>query len=239
MGSRKFSSARVARGSRSRLPWKLAVTVTGFAVLAGCAQGHPAATGKTPGSIVPAAQSSPVVSLPVMSHPQNVFLDALAHGNLVFSGGCFFLMSPGSSEMDLVWPYRYHTGTGAPAIYNASGVLVARPGDKVLLGGGGESLADIIPGSIANTRCLAGAKTAWFISGVAVSSGTRTPLMAAAPSPVRLPRSGEQTLAKKHRPAGSGLESSSDPAACADQGARLLSQFCHASVSDDGSRSSK
>ena len=52
-------------------------------------------------------------------------------------------------------------------------------------------------------------------------------------------RTWEHAVPKTHRPVGPGSASSSDRPVCVDQAARPPSQFCHASVSVDGSRSSK
>ena len=43
------------------------------------------------------------------------------------------------------------------AAANPEGRLVARPGERVTLGGGEEPLARVRPGTIANMACLAGA----------------------------------------------------------------------------------
>ena len=49
----------------------------------------------------------------------------------------------------------------------------------------------------------------------------------------------EHAVPKRTGRSGPGPASSSDRLACGDQAARPPSQFCHASVSVDGSRSSK
>jgi hypothetical protein len=63
----------------------------------------------------------------------------------------------------LVWPYGYTARANPIGIYNPEGKLVARPGERVTLGGGEEPLARVRPGTIANMACLAGAKTAVLI----------------------------------------------------------------------------
>jgi len=102
-----------------------------------------------------------------MTYVQHASLAAMATGRLVLSGGCFYLASLYTARREaLVWPYKFSARTSPAGIYDASGRLVARPGEKVNFGGGNVVLAYVAPGTITNTRCLAGARTAWFISGI-------------------------------------------------------------------------
>jgi hypothetical protein len=102
-----------------------------------------------------------------MAHVQHAFLAAMAAGRLELSRGCFYLASRyNARRISLVWPYKFSSRTSPAGIYDASHRLVARPGEKVTLGGGYEVLAHVAAGTITNTRCLADARTAWFISGV-------------------------------------------------------------------------
>jgi hypothetical protein len=102
-----------------------------------------------------------------MTYVQHASLAALATGRLVLSGGCFYLASLYTAKREsLVWPYKFSSRTSPAGVYDANGRLVASPGEKVEVGGGSAVLAHVAPGAITNTKCLAGARTAWFISGV-------------------------------------------------------------------------
>lgn len=142
-----------------------------LAALAGCAQSSGTSAGKAQdGTSAPptASQSpSPTTGLPSMTRAQSAFLASITSGDLVLSGGCFYLASTGSTKLiRLVWPYRFTSRTEPVGIYDGHGTLVARPGDELALGGGPEILAQIAPGTITNTQCLTGTKTAWFIASV-------------------------------------------------------------------------
>jgi len=164
-------------GSFGRRTAGLVMAFAGLAALAGCTQGHqPLQQGHQP--ISGAAQVSTVsrgtaaspskpIALPAMAHVQHAFLAAAATGRLVLSGGCFYLASLYTAKREaLVWPYKFTARTSPAGVYDASGRLVARPGEKVDFGGGDMVLANVAPGTITSTRCLAGARTAWFIAGV-------------------------------------------------------------------------
>ena len=142
----------------------------GLAALAGCTQGHQPVSGTAQVSTVSrgtAPSPSKPIALPAMTHIQHASLAALATGRLVLSGGCFYLASLYTAKREsLVWPYKFSARTSPAGVYDASGRLVARPGEKVDFGGGNVVLANVAPGTITNTRCLAGARTAWFIAGV-------------------------------------------------------------------------
>jgi len=102
-----------------------------------------------------------------MTHVQHSALASITSGHLVLNGGCFYLATPhNAGRISLVWPYKFSAGTGPVGIYDANDKLVARPGEELVLGGDPEILAHVTPGTITNTRCLAGATNAWFVGGV-------------------------------------------------------------------------
>ncbi|MGD0705074.1 MAG: hypothetical protein ABSA02_34950 [Trebonia sp.] len=107
------------------------------------------------------------LALPTMTSVPGAALASVAFGSLSFSDGCFSLTSSvNGRRMDLVWPVSYRAGTSPLGVYDAHGRLVARPGDKITFGGGPEVLAHVSHGTVMNTGCLTGARTAWFISSV-------------------------------------------------------------------------
>ena len=155
----------------------LIMAFAGLAVLAGCArgpqpvpQGHQPVAGSTRVSTVSRGTGplpSKPIALPAMTYVQHASLAAMATGRLVLRGGCFYLASLYTAKREaLVWPYKFSARISPAGVYDASGRLVARPGENVDFGGGDVVLANVVPGAITNTQCLAGARTAWFISGV-------------------------------------------------------------------------
>ncbi|HEY6791541.1 MAG TPA: hypothetical protein VI365_29940 [Trebonia sp.] len=104
-------------------------------------------------------------ALPTMTTVQHASVAMDTIGRRGYRDGCFFLVSltSGHRQTAVVWPYGYTARANPIGIYNPEGKLVARPGERVSLGGIEESLARVRPGTIANMACLAGAKTAVLI----------------------------------------------------------------------------
>ena len=72
-----------------------------------------------------------------LKEPANCYMEALAHGKLVRDGDYLKLTSFGL-ELYLVWPYGYSVEMDGSTVLvlDESGIVVARTGETIKLGGG-------------------------------------------------------------------------------------------------------
>ncbi|MBA2373621.1 MAG: hypothetical protein H0V74_05405 [Chloroflexi bacterium] len=114
--------------------------------------GSPGAGASGAGSPGPGASVSPAVSTAgpwgtlAVVPPSNGVMEALAAGTLRITESCVFLEEAGDDLLLLVWPADRTTWSADPpgvTIRNLDGTSVTlRDGDRISLGGGGDSLAE-------------------------------------------------------------------------------------------------